>query len=58
MAQGKFGLLFRDTNADGVLTPGESGLQTWAGKLPNKVEIALVVNSMGNNFRDMDGIVG
>lgn len=53
MAYGKDGALFRDGDGDGGLSAGDSGLQTWVGKFPNQVELAMAVNSVGTNWRPL-----
>lgn len=54
---GKDGALFWDLNSDGNPNAGESGLQTWVGKFPNNVEVALSITSIGNGFRGISGIM-
>ncbi len=50
---GKDGALFLDLNNDNGLSLGDAGLQTWVGKFPNKVELAMTVNSVGGSFRSL-----
>jgi D-alanyl-D-alanine carboxypeptidase len=40
---GKDGALFWDNDNDGNVSGGDSGLQTWVGKFPNGVELALSI---------------
>lgn len=54
---GKDGALFWDNNGDNALSAGDSGLQTWVGKFPNEVELALSINSIGSNWRSLPTIV-
>jgi D-alanyl-D-alanine carboxypeptidase len=56
-AYGKDGALFWDNNGNGNNDIGDSGLQTWVGKFPNKVELALSVTSIGNGYRNLPGII-
>ena len=53
---GKDGALFRDLNSDNVISAGDAGLQTWVGKFPNRIELAMSVNSIGNGLRSMSQI--
>jgi hypothetical protein len=48
--------LFSDLNDSGTLDPSEPGLQTLIMKFPNKVELALTVNSIPDTWRDMYGL--
>lgn len=54
---GKDGALFRDLNNDQVVSSGDAGLQTWVGKFPNKVELALSVTSINNGFRNLPQLI-
>lgn len=54
---GKDGALFRDLNGDQIVSAGDAGLQTWVGKFPNKIELALSVTSIGNGFRSLAQVV-
>jgi hypothetical protein len=56
-AFGKDGALFWDNNTDGQISGGDSGLQTWVGKFPNGVELALSVTSVGASWRSFPSIV-
>lgn len=56
IAYGKDGALFRDFNNDNQVSGGDAGLQTWVGKFPNGVELALSVNSIGANLRNLANI--
>ena len=53
---GKDGALFSDNNNDNSVSSGDSGLQTWVGKFPNGVELALSVNSIGSTTRSLSTI--
>lgn len=50
---GKDGALFNDNDNDNAVSSGDSGLQTWVGKFPNGVELALSVNSIGSTTRSL-----
>jgi hypothetical protein len=52
-AYGHGGGLYNDTDASGGVTQGEQGLQTLIMKFPGKVELAIAVNSIGSDWRDM-----
>lgn len=54
---GKDGSLFNDNNGDNVMSAGDSGLQTWAGKFPNGVELALSITSRASGSRNLANIV-
>lgn len=54
---GKDGALFWENNGDNSLTAGDSGLQTWVGKFPNDVELALSINSIGSTWRSLPTII-
>ena len=50
------GALFSDNKNDNSVSSGDSGLQTWVGKFPNGVELALSVNSIGSTTRSLSTI--
>jgi len=54
---GKDGALFWDNNGDGNNNSGDSGLQTWVGKFPNNVELALSITSISNGYRNIPSII-
>jgi len=54
---GKDGALFTDNNGDNVMSAGDSGLQTWVGKFPNGVELALSITSRASGSRNLSNIV-
>lgn len=54
---GKDGALFWDNNNDNSVSGGDSGLQTWVGKFPNGVELALSITSIGSGWRSLSNIV-
>ncbi|MCW5908225.1 MAG: serine hydrolase [Chitinophagales bacterium] len=56
-AYGKDGALFWDNNNSGGVDAGDSGLQTWVGKFPGGIELALSVNSLGSSWRNLPFIV-
>jgi len=56
-ALGHGGGLYDDFDNSGGVTPGDPGLQSLIIKFPNKVELALGINSIGNNFRNTNLIV-
>jgi D-alanyl-D-alanine carboxypeptidase len=56
-AYGKDGALFWDNNGDGTNNSGDSGLQTWVGKFPNGVELALSITSIRNGYRSLPTII-
>ena len=56
-AYGKDGALFWDTNSNGSgPDQGEPGLQTLVMKFPNKVELAIAVNSIPGSWRSLSNI--
>jgi len=54
---GKDGAFYWDNNNDGNTNAGDSGLQTWVGKFPNQVELALSITSIGNGYRNLPNII-
>ena len=56
-ALGHGGGLYEDVDNSGGVTPGDAGLQTLIIKFPNDVELALGINSIGNDWRNTNGIV-
>jgi hypothetical protein len=52
-AYGHDGALIGDLNDSGTLDPSEPGLQTLIIKFPNKVELALSINSVPDTWRNM-----
>ena len=56
-ALGHGGGLYSDSDGSGDYNPGDPGLQTLLIKFPNKVELALCINSIGNDWRNTNSIV-
>lgn len=56
-ALGHGGGLYDDFDNSGGYNPGDPGLQTLLIKFPNKVELALCINSIGNDWRNTNAIV-
>ncbi|RYZ37794.1 MAG: class A beta-lactamase-related serine hydrolase, partial [Sphingobacteriales bacterium] len=56
-ALGHGGGLYEDIDNSGGVTAGDVGLQTLIMKFPNKVELALGINSIGNDWRNTNSIV-
>ena len=57
-AYGKDGALLWDSNKNGVSPdPGDAGLQTLLIKFPNKVELALAINSIPGAYRNLGTII-
>jgi hypothetical protein len=52
-AYGHDGGLIGDLNDSGTLDPSEPGLQTLIIKFPNKVELALSINSVPDTWRNL-----
>lgn len=55
-AYGHDGGLIGDLNDSGTLDPSEPGLQTLIIKFPNKVELALTINSVPDTWRNLYGV--
>jgi hypothetical protein len=53
---GKDGFLYQDFDSNRQVSAGDPGLQTWVGKFPNKVELVIIVNSIGSSTRDLSEI--
>jgi hypothetical protein len=52
---GKGGALRWDNDGNGI-DPGDAGLQTLIMKFPNKVELALAINSLSGSWRSLSGM--
>lgn len=56
-ALGHGGGLYNDSDKSGNFSPGDPGLQTLIIKFPNNVELALGINSVGDDWRNTNGII-
>jgi D-alanyl-D-alanine carboxypeptidase len=56
-AQGKGGALWWDTNNNNIQEAGEPGLQTLIVKFPNGIDLALAINSIPGQYRNISSIV-